>query len=57
MMPKCRLKGIWALFPSLSPLCFPSRREMGKVRMKLDGEDGLYGAAVPYRFEINLQYK
>ncbi|HHT8409972.1 TPA: hypothetical protein ACVDLI_000288 [Neisseria meningitidis] len=57
MMLKCRLKGIGALFPSLPPLCFPSRREMGKVRMKLDGEDGLYGAAVPYRFEINLQYK
>ncbi|ABX72961.1 conserved hypothetical protein [Neisseria meningitidis 053442] len=36
---------------------FPAVAEMGKVRMKLDGEDGLYGAAEPYRFEINLQSK
>lgn len=40
-MSKCRLKGIGELFPNLPPLCFPSCREMGKIRVKLDGEDGL----------------
>lgn len=54
-MPKCRLKGIWALLANLPPLYFPSRRRTGKVRIKPDGGGGLYGAAVPYRFEINLQ--
>lgn len=33
-MSKCRLKGIGELFPNL-PLCFPSRREMGKIRVSL----------------------
>lgn len=40
-MAKCRLKAVGAAFANMPPLCFPSRREMGKIRMKLDGEDGL----------------
>lgn len=40
-MAKCRLKAVGAAFENMPPLCFPSCREMGKIRMKLDDEDGL----------------
>ena len=56
-MAKCRLKAVGAAFENLPPLHFPSRRRTGKIRIRPDGEGGLYGAAEPYRFEINLQYK